>query len=41
MSKKFIGYSNDVDEIMEMLEKEGAFDEEEGAEEEIAESEEE
>lgn len=41
MSKKLIGYSNDVDEIMDMLDKEGAFDEEAGAEEEIEESEEE
>lgn len=30
MSKKFIGYSNDVDEIMDLLEEAGAFEEEEG-----------
>jgi len=40
MSKKFIGYSNDVDEIMDMLEEAGAFDEEEGAEDQIQEKEE-
>lgn len=37
--KKLISYSNDVDEILEALEKEGAFDEEEGAKEQIQESE--
>lgn len=40
MSKKFIGYSNDVDEIMDMLEEAGAFDEEEGGQDQIQEKEE-
>jgi len=38
MSKKFIGYSNNVDEIMDLLEQEGAFDEEEGTQEDIEDS---
>ena len=38
--KKLVGYFDDVDDIMEALEKEGAFDEEDGSEDEIQEAEE-
>ena len=39
--KKFICHSNDIDAIMSALEAAGAFDEEEGAEDEIEDTEEE
>lgn len=35
MAKKFIGYFSDVDDIMDALEEAGAFEEEEGAEDEV------